>query len=450
VVDATPGGGRILPARPWCGSGGGGDGGGRERQENGLDLIVLENPVVPLVTIEIDVHNGAYVETEAYDGLSHLYEHMFFKANERIPDQERYLRRTRELGMEWNGTTSDERVNYYFTLHSDRLAEGLQFMADAIRTPLFLQEELERERVVVIGEYDRAESDPGFHLHVEVGKALWGPLWVRKNVIGTREVILATTREQMFAIQRRFYVPNNSCLVVAGAVDAAAVADLVQRYFGDWPAAADPFAHDPPPRHPPLAAPALRVVEKPVQAVSTTIAWHGPCVDLDPQGTYIADVLSFVLGQRNSRFYRRLVDSGLTNRASLSYQTLRYTGPLQLWFVCAPDRFREAFDVVRDELRHLADDDAFTDEEIATAKTQLEIEQVYDAERPSQLVHTLGYWWAVAGIEYYERYVERLRRVDRDAIRAFLSRYVEGKPAVTGILVAPGDRERLGTLEAMQ
>jgi zinc protease len=417
------------------------------RLANGLDVIVLENPVVPLVTIEIDVHNGAYVETEAYDGLSHLYEHMFFKANERIPDQEAYLRRTRELGMEWNGTTSDERVNYYFTLHSDRLRDGMQFMADAIRTPLFLQEELERERPVVIGEYDRAEADPGFHLHVEVGRALWGPLWVRKNVIGSRSVILSATREQMFAIQRRFYVPNNSALLVAGAVRAADIERLATEFFGDWPQAPDPFATDPPPRHPPLAAPALRVVERPVNAVSLTCAWHGPSVGEDPEGTYAADVLSFVLGQRNSRFYRRLVDSGLASRASLHYQTLSYTGPLQLWLVCGAEHFQAAYDTLCDEIAHLVDDGAFTDDDLEAAKTQLEIEQVYDAERPSQLVHTLGYWWAVAGLEYYERYVERLRRVDRDALRAFVRRYIEGRPAVTGVLVSPQDHERLGTLE---
>jgi zinc protease len=419
----------------------------RARLANGLELVVLENPVVPLATIEIDVHNGAYVETAAFDGLSHLYEHMFFKANERIPDQERYLRRTRELGMEWNGTTSEERVNYYFTLHSDRLAEGLQFMADAIRTPLFLPAELERERQVVIGEYDRAESDPGFHLHVAMGKALWRDLWVRKNVIGTRAVILATTPEQMFQIQRRFYVPNNSALIVAGAVEMQQVEALVTRCFGDWPAGPDPFAADPPPRHSPLAAPQSCVVEKPVNAASLCIAWHGPSVDIDPDGTYAADVLSFVLGQRNSRFYRRLVDSGLANRASLHYQTLRYTGPLQMSLVCAPDRFQEAHDVLRGEIARLADDDAFTDEELSTAKAQLEIDQVYDAERPSQLVHTLGYWWAVAGLEYYERYVERLRRIDRDAIRAFVHRYIHDRPAVTGVLVAPQDRARIGALD---
>ena len=57
---------------------------------NGLDVIIVHNPSVPLVTVEIDVHNGAYTEPPEYNGLSHLYEHMFFKANKAIPSQEKY------------------------------------------------------------------------------------------------------------------------------------------------------------------------------------------------------------------------------------------------------------------------------------------------------------------------------------------------------------------------
>lgn len=419
----------------------------RSRLANGLEVIVLENPVVPLVTVEITVHNGAYVETDAFDGLSHLYEHMFFKANERIPDQETYLRRTRELGMEWNGTTSEERVNYYFTLHQSRLEDGLRFMNDAIRTPLFLRQELEREREVVIGEYDRAESDPGFHLHVAVAQKLWHRHYVRKNVIGTREVILSATAEKMFQIQKRFYVPNNSALLIAGAVDPQQAAALAERIFGDWPAAPDPLAQDPPPHHPPLGASAVCIVEKPVHAVTLVRAWHGPSTELDREATYVADVLSFIVGQRNSSFYRRLVDSGLATSASLHYQTLRYTGPLQAYVTTTAERFQEAQRVLGEEIARLATDTGFTDDELANAKAQLEIDQIYDSERPSQLVHTLGYWWAVAGLDYYLEYPARLRRIERRDVQDFVRKYLVGRPNITGVMVSPEDRARIGNVE---
>src|SRR5687768_12946382 len=141
---------------------------------NGLTVIVLENHSTPLVSVELDVKNGAYTEGPEYSGLSHLYEHMFFKANASIPSQEQYMARVRELGAEFNGTTSTERVNYFITLHSDRLREGMEFMTAALRTPLFNPEELEREFKVVQAEYDRLESMPGFYLQKATGQLLWG------------------------------------------------------------------------------------------------------------------------------------------------------------------------------------------------------------------------------------------------------------------------------------
>ncbi len=150
--------------------------------DNGLEVIVIENQAVPLVTIELDVKNGAYTETPEYDGLSHLYEHMFFKANHVIPSQERYLQRLRQLGAAWNGTTSAERVNYDITVGTDSLLPGMQFMEDAIRFPLFLQDELERERPVVLAtktsgsrrswpNWKRKRRGPG--QSDKAGKVLW-------------------------------------------------------------------------------------------------------------------------------------------------------------------------------------------------------------------------------------------------------------------------------------
>ena len=87
-----------------------------------------------------------------------------------------------------------------------------------------------------------------------------------------------------------------------------------------------------------------------------------------------------------------------------------------------------------------------TDEEIDTAKRQLEIDQIYEAERPSQLVHTLGYWWAVADLDYYTDYAARVRAVTRADLHDFASRYLVGRPRVTGLLVAPEHRRLLGPL----
>ena len=106
--------------------------------DNGLTVLVSESHALPLVTIEVGVKNGSMTESPEYNGLSHLYEHMFFKSNRAIPSQEAYLARARELGMVWNGTTNTERVNYFFTTTTDHLDAAMVFMRDAIVGPLFV------------------------------------------------------------------------------------------------------------------------------------------------------------------------------------------------------------------------------------------------------------------------------------------------------------------------
>src|SRR5215467_10116637 len=93
---------------------------------NGLTVLVVENHSVPLVTIEIAAKNGSMTEPPEYNGLSHLYEHMFFKANKALPNQEAYMDRAQQLGMAWNGTTNTERVNYFFTTTTDHLKDSMQ------------------------------------------------------------------------------------------------------------------------------------------------------------------------------------------------------------------------------------------------------------------------------------------------------------------------------------
>jgi len=419
----------------------------RTELKNGLDVIVVENPIVPLATVEIDVHNGAFTEPPEYDGLSHLYEHMFFKANEMIPNQERFLERGRELGMTWNGTTSEERVNYFFTLPKDSVRQGLEFMNAAIRTPLFLEEELVRERPVVTGEYDRAEANPFYHLAVAVNKKMWQKYYSHKNVIGDRNIILTADKAKMKTIQQRYYVPNNSALLVAGDVKHQEVFKLAEGIFGSWARGEDPFVKYPAPEHPPLTKSEIVVVEKPVRALSVQIAMHGPSVSKDPQATYAADVFSFILSQPNSKFYKNLVDSGLLTSVNLGYYTLDKTGPITIFAQMSPDQYEVATKAIFDEVKKFAEADYYTDEQLETAKNQLEISEVYGQEQPSNFVHTAGFWWAVAGLDYYLGYVDNLRKVSREDLDAYVRRYIQNAPYIMGILISPQDRQKVAIKE---
>lgn len=412
--------------------------------DNGLDVIVIENHAVPIVTVELDVKNGAYTETPEYDGLSHLYEHMFFKANRTIPNQEKYLERMNELGALWNGTTSTERVNYYIHLGVDSLEPGIQFMEDAIRHPLFLEEELVRERPVVLGEYDRNESSPFFHLFRATDTLLWSSdYYSHKNTIGDRQVIITTTPEKMRTIQERFYVPNNTALILSGDITPERGFELAERIFGDWPRGGDPFP-TPIPDPPPLASNRAIVVEQPVNTVTVSIGWQGPSVDDDPAATYAADVFAQVLRNPTSKFYKALVESGLAFGANFSYITQAYVGPISIQGQTTPEKALDLHRALLAEVEKFDDPGYVTPEQLAAAKTLVQVEQTYEREQPSGFAHTVGFWWAVSGLDYYLGYVDSMQDVTEADIAEFARTYMIGKPHVSGVLIHPEAREAIG------
>jgi zinc protease len=404
---------------------------------NGLEVIVIENPAVPLVTVELDVRNGAYTQTPEFEGLAHLYEHMFFKANRAIPSQERYLERVNELGAIWNGTTSTERVNYFITLGVDSLEAGLQFMEDAIRSPLFLEDELVRERPVVIGEYDRAESNPYFHLQRAIDTLLWTPAYYsRKNTIGDRGVILSTPPEKMRAIQQLYYVPNNTALILSGQVTRDRGFQLAERVFGDWQRGADPFA-TPVPNPPPLQGTKAVIVQQPVGTVAVEVQWQGPSITTDTEDTYTADLLAQVLSNPTSAFQKALVESGLAFSVGFSYYTQMHTGPIVISAQTSPDKALQVHRAILAEVQKLGQPGYVTDEQLRAAQTQVRVAETYGREQASTFAHTVGFWWAVKGLDYYIDYVDEMLEVSTSDFAAFVSEYMIGKPRVTGLLISP-------------
>ena len=108
------------------------------------------------------------------------------------------------------------------------------------------------------------ESSPFFALQREVDLKLYPGNYSRKNTIGDRRIVLTTTPEKMKTIQNKYYVPNNSVLIVSGDVNPVTVFSLAERELGAWSRGADPFVTDPIPSIPPLQKSEGVVVEAPV------------------------------------------------------------------------------------------------------------------------------------------------------------------------------------------
>lgn len=398
---------------------------------NGLEIIVVEDHSIPLVTCELAVRNGSFTEPPELNGLSHLFEHMFFKANRAAITGEAYLQTIDQLGIIYNGQTQEELVNYYFTTTSPNLPVAMRFMRDAARYPLFDENQFAQEREVVIGELDRHESNPFGFLGAELNNRLFYKYPSRKNPGGNKQTVRTATTDMMRLIQSRYYVPNNSAIVVTGDVSPEAVFLLVQNLFGDWPRREkDPFVEFPLVEHPPLAKSEGGIIKEPVQNVIIQIGWQGPSIGKDDASTYAADVFSFILRQPNSRFQRDLVDSGLVSGVNLGYYTQRNVGPINIVAQTTPEKARAAMRAIYNEVSHFNDRDYYTDDQLENAKALLEADDLFSREKLSDYTHVISFWWASTGIDYFRGYLGNLRRTKRADISRYVTTYIQGKPHV--------------------
>lgn len=405
---------------------------------NGMEVIVYPDPGLPVVSVEIAVRNGSFTEPPELNGLSHLYEHMFFKKNRAIVNREPYLADIGQLGITYNGTTREEVVDYYFSTTSQYLAVAIRYMGDALRYPVFDEDEFAGEKAVVIGEIDRNEANPFYYLNRELNNRMFFKYPSRKNPLGSRATVSAATTAQMRLIQSRYYVPNNSALVVTGDVDPNEVYKLAEQYFGEWkPRPVDPFKEFPMVEHPPLPKSDGYIVEQPVQNVLIQIGWHGPSIGKDNASTYAADVFSYIITQPDSRFQRSLVDSGLVSAIDVGYYTQRNVGPIVVTLVTTPQKAKAALSALYSEIALFDSPTYFSDTELANAKTILEARDLFEREKLSEYSHTLGFWWSSTGIEYFRGYHQTLRAITRADTDRYVRTYIKGKPHVAVALLSP-------------
>lgn len=415
---------------------------------NGLEVIITPSRGVPIATVELVVKNGAFTQPPEFAGLAHLYEHMFFKANETYPEPDEFVDRAANLGALFNATTREELVSYYLTVVADSVEGGLRFLSAALRGAQFRPDELAREKEVVLGEYDRAESSPWFRLDEAIGHQLWGSFWSHKNTIGDRDVIRNVTSEQMRAIRDLYYVPNNSALIIAGDVDPTAMFALAERVLGDWPRGADPFVRTPVPAVPPLPRNLGIIVEEDVNAVTVQIQWHGPSASRDQAATFAADVYSDVLNQPASRFQERLVESGLWQGVVVNYYTLNHVGPITVSGQTSPERLREALAALYVELRATLEPGYFKADEIDAVKANRAVTTAFGQERASENAHTIGFWWSVVGLEYHLRYVDEMAKQTPADLQRYARQFILDKPHITGVMLPRGARRALNLTEA--
>jgi zinc protease len=422
--------------------------------DNGLQLFVLENNTAPLAFVQIAVRTGAVSQTPQTAGLFHLYEHMMFKGNAKYPDQAAVTAALNKMGVaEWNGSTGVDEINYYVTVPSALVRDGLEFWSYAVRTPLLDAKELENEKGVVLAEITGNNSDPGHIFTAAVARHLFAESPWRLDAGGSPDTVRAATVSQLRMIQQQFYVPENAALFVGGDVHHDDVYRMVCDLYGTWAKGSGPVPSMAPPVQTPFARNEKYVYPNPQMSdnyIQVVYYLRGPDAENAAADTYAADVWTHLLDNPSGTFKQKfLQDRKLSipdpDYLSGFYSTQRASGMI----ACTATMLNTSGSPVvqADHFLNVLTTDAlpsmaagarwFQTDDMDVAKKRMQDARTYSLETAAGFLSSLSQLWAIAGDTYFFTYNDRIAAVTADEISAFVKKYVAGKYGMAVVFVSP-------------
>jgi zinc protease len=337
---------------------------------NGLQVIFHTDRSSPLVAVDLWYHVGSKDEVPGRTGFAHLFEHLMFMGSRHAP-YPAFDAIMESWGGHNNGTTSNDRTNYYEIGPRNLLQTFLWLEADRLATlpDVITEEELEKQLKVVQNERRQSyENRPYGRAELAIPEAMYPPdhpyHW---PTIGSHEDLEAATVDDVRAFFDRFYRPSNATLVVAGDIDPASARSMIDTYFG-WQPKREPPTRAPRPAEPRLAADVELTMADRVQLPRLRLAWHTPA--LFAPGDADLDLAAHVLGGgKSSRLYRSLVFERRIAQDVFAYQGSQMLGSVfHVGATAKPERdldeIRAAVDA---ELTRLATDGP-TEAELARAR----------------------------------------------------------------------------------
>jgi len=272
---------------------------------NGLHVILHQDNSNPLVAVSVLYHVGSKDEIPTRTGFAHFFEHLLFEGSENIGRGE-YMQLIQSNGGALNANTSNDRTFYYEILPSNQLELGLWMESERMLHAKIDQVGVDTQREVVKEEKrQRVDNQPYASFLSEMFVRAFKQHNYRWVPIGSMDHLNAATLQEFMAFYKKYYVPNNATLSIAGDIDVAQTKAMITKYFGDIPAGATvqrPSAYEPP-----LGGEVVDTIYDNIQ-IPAVFAGYRMVSETHPD-TYALQMLTTALSDgSSSRFSKRMVD----------------------------------------------------------------------------------------------------------------------------------------------
>ncbi|MEO8233089.1 MAG: pitrilysin family protein [Ignavibacteriota bacterium] len=403
----------------------------KAKLKNGLEYILYQDKSLPLISVNIWYKVGSAYETKGKTGLAHLFEHMMFQGSENVP-KEMHFKYIQEAGGTLNGSTSTDRTNYYEKLPSNNLELALWLESDRMGyfLPALTQAKLDNQKDVVKNErLERYDNQPyGLALEL-INKNLYPKnhpySW---STIGFLKDIEGYTLGDVKNFFKKYYSPNNACLVVAGDFENEIAKQLIEKYFEDI----EPFESNHKPESKKLELKENIFIEHKdnVQLDRIYLAWHSDLIfgNDDSSLEAAADILT---GSKNSRLYKKLVfDLQIAQDVTAFQYSGKFGGQFMIISTASPEtNLDELKKIIMEELNNLAAENV-TEKELEKSKNGIKAQFVFAMQNLDTVADYLNHYnYHLNEPNSFSFDLERYNQVDKHSLKSAVQKYLT-KPFV--------------------
>ncbi len=393
----------------------------RKVLDNGLTILVKEVYPASVISLSIWARVGSVDETDEIAGISHFVEHMLFK-NTKTRGVGQIAREIHSLGGYMNGFTSYDCTCYWIVLPSRYFETALDIQADAILNPLFLQEEVEKERRVIIEELKMYEDRPDAYCFERLMDLAYSRHRYKRSIIGFEDVLLNLGTEDISDYYHGYYKPNNMAVVLVGDVRTGDALRKISETLGKLRPGEIPW--NPSPAEPPQKELRTRAMKGDIKNAHLMMGYHVP--DIFSRDSFACDLLSTIMGEgRSSRLYQSLREKRrLVNCITAGVFVEKYPGLFTVEAVLEPRKVDSAREAIFQEVERIQAE-GVTEEELQKAKNIAEARYVFSQETVEGQSKKLGYFEIIGDYTLADRYVKKLYSVTREDILRVSHTYLQ-------------------------
>lgn len=274
--------------------------------DNGLHVILHQENTAPVVTTSVMYHVGAKDENPERTGFAHFFEHLLFEGTKNI-ERGKWAEIVASNGGQYNANTTDDRTYYYQVFPSNSLKLGLWLESERMLHPIINQIGVDTQNEVVKEEKRlRVDNQPYGRFFENVKLQLFKKHPYKGTTIGKMEHLDAATLEEFMAFNKKYYVPNNAVLVVAGDIDPVETKKLISDYFADIPKGED-IVRNFPQEDPITEQINAKAYDPNIQIPAVAIAYR--TAGFKERDAYVLDMVSSYLSDgKSSKLYKKMVD----------------------------------------------------------------------------------------------------------------------------------------------